>query len=405
MRSAPYKIMLILSLSSCAGFTGLGTGGALAATHGATVSSAKKASQSGSTSTSEASTQTRLKTVEHTRQEMHERVAAARKKEAMALLQLNQIRNRLAVTNTVLSGHQHKLKKTEQRIKQTETTLQTTQGQQEQLSGNAVKRLREMYEGRRLSLVEMMFQVQSLQSLVDLFYYQERVAEMDRQVLDQLQAQSKALYTRRQQLGQQRNVLGDLISEVAHKAMAIKGEQQTQEQVAEKLKSQRAFYEQAEKQLAIESQELEHQIVNMESANKRTLKNMEKGSGVLAYPMRAPVTSLFGWRRHPIFGVRKFHSGVDLGGPNRGAVQAADSGNVLYTGSYGGYGKVVILSHGKGMATLYAHLSGVAVNTGSNVSKGQLIGYEGTTGFSTGPHLHFEVRINGKPNNPLQYLP
>jgi murein DD-endopeptidase MepM/ murein hydrolase activator NlpD len=250
----------------------------------------------------------------------------------------------------------------------------------------------------------MLFQVQSLQTLMDLFYYQERVADMDRRVLEQLQMQAKTLNERRQRLGQQQNVLGDLISEIARKAQAIKGEQQTQEQVAEKLKSQRAFYEQAEKQLAIESQQLEHQIVDMESASKRTVKNMEKGSGVLAYPMHAPITSLFGWRRHPIFGVRKFHSGVDLGGPNRAAVQAADSGNVLYTGWYGGYGRVVIVSHGKGMSTLYAHLSGTAVSTGSNVSKGQLIGYEGTTGFSTGPHLHFEVRINGKPNNPMQYL-
>jgi len=93
-----------------------------------------------------------------------------------------------------------------------------------------------------------------------------------------------------------------------------------------------------------------------------------------------------------------------LAGPNRSPIRAADSGNVLYTGWYGGYGKVVIISHGKGMATLYAHLSRQAVKVGDNVTKGDVIAYEGSTGFSTGPHLHFEVRVDGKPNNPLNFV-
>ena len=81
--------------------------------------------------------------------------------------------------------------------------------------------------------------------------------------------------------------------------------------------------------------------------------------------------------------MRKFHTGVDLAGPNHAAIRAADSGNVLYTGWYGGYGKVVILSHGNSMATLYAHMSKTAVEVGQNVAKGDIVGYEGTTGFST----------------------
>ena len=121
-------------------------------------------------------------------------------------------------------------------------------------------------------------------------------------------------------------------------------------------------------------------------------------------PLHAPVTSPFGWRRHPIFGLRKYHTGVDLAGPNRSNIRAADSGTVLYTGWYAGYGKVVIVGHGKSMSTLYAHLSHIQVSTGDTVQKGQIVGNEGTTGFSTGPHLHFEVRVNGKPNNPLNYV-
>ena len=91
-----------------------------------------------------------------------------------------------------------------------------------------------------------------------------------------------------------------------------------------------------------------------------------------------------------------------------GAIRASNSGKVIYSGWYGGYGKVVILEHGiingKPTTTLYAHMSSIAVSNGQKISKGQVLGYEGTTGYSTGPHCHFEVRINGKPVNPLSYI-
>ena len=102
------------------------------------------------------------------------------------------------------------------------------------------------------------------------------------------------------------------------------------------------------------------------------------------------------------------HSGIDIGGPNLGDIKASNSGKVIYSGWYGGYGKVVIIEHGiingKPVTTLYAHMSSIAVSNGTKVSKGQVIGYEGTTGYSTGPHCHFEVRVNGQPNNPLNYI-
>ena len=125
-------------------------------------------------------------------------------------------------------------------------------------------------------------------------------------------------------------------------------------------------------------------------------------------PTSGYVSSPFGWRRHPIFGSRSFHSGVDLAAPNRTPIRASNSGIVIYTGWYGGYGKVVIINHGnfKGTptSTLYAHLSGSTVSKGQKVEKGIIVGYEGTTGYSTGPHLHFEVRLDGNPTNPLRYI-
>ena len=128
----------------------------------------------------------------------------------------------------------------------------------------------------------------------------------------------------------------------------------------------------------------------------------------VAYPIQGRITSPFGWRTHPIFNSKSFHSGVDIGGPNLGAIRASNSGKVIYSGWYGGYGKVVIIEHGivngKPITTLYAHMNTIKVSNGQRVSKGDVVGYEGTTGYSTGPHCHFEVRVNGQPNNPLNYI-
>ena len=346
----------------------------------------------------------RLLQIEKKREEYQKRAYELRKKHEAVKQHIREIDKKLTKTTVILDEHKKKLVKTDNKIEQTEAKIEQTHENQEGLSNDAATRLREIFEGQRISFLEMMFQVDSLQALLDRFYFQERVAEMDKKLLQELRAKAESLQQNKSLLGQQRNQLGNLISEFAKKAMQIAREKMDQEQVANKLKTQQAFYEQAERQLASESHQLESQIQEMESSNRRANKNMATGSGSMAMPISAPVTSPFGWRRHPIFGVRKFHTGVDLAGPNHSAIRAADSGNVLYTGWYGGYGKVVIVSHGNGMATLYAHMSKTNVSVGQNIAKGDIVGYEGTTGFSTGPHLHFEVRVNGKPNNPMSYL-
>jgi murein DD-endopeptidase MepM/ murein hydrolase activator NlpD len=128
------------------------------------------------------------------------------------------------------------------------------------------------------------------------------------------------------------------------------------------------------------------------------------GTGRMQRPADGPVTSGYGMRTHPIFGTQRMHTGIDFG-PGQGApIFAAESGTVISASARGGYGNTIILDHGSGLTTLYAHQSRFAVGGGERVSRGQVIGYVGSTGNSTGPHLHFEVRQNGAHRNPNGYL-
>jgi murein DD-endopeptidase MepM/ murein hydrolase activator NlpD len=113
------------------------------------------------------------------------------------------------------------------------------------------------------------------------------------------------------------------------------------------------------------------------------------------------ITSLFGPRRHPILGYARMHAGVDFGAGWGTPIVAAASGVVGYAGYHGGHGNYVRLDHGGGLGTGYGHMSRFAVSPGQSVSAGQVIGYVGSTGLSTGPHLHYEMYRNGRTVNPL----
>jgi murein DD-endopeptidase MepM/ murein hydrolase activator NlpD len=122
------------------------------------------------------------------------------------------------------------------------------------------------------------------------------------------------------------------------------------------------------------------------------------------WPTNGWVTSQFGYRRSPFTGQRELHKGLDISAPTGTPIYASASGKVVKVEKDHGYGKNIMVDHGSGIVTRYAHLSNYAVKKGDQVKRGQLIAYVGNTGRSTGPHLHYEVRLNGVPVDPLRYI-
>ena len=140
------------------------------------------------------------------------------------------------------------------------------------------------------------------------------------------------------------------------------------------------------------------------SAQKKGGGVISAGSRSYRWPVIGKINSPFGWRRHPITRRRDFHTGIDIKAPRGRVIKAAKAGRVEYAGWMGGYGRVVVIRHNDGLSTLYAHCSSLSVRNGQSISQGQDVARVGTTGRSTGPHLHFEVRRGKSPTNPLALL-
>ena len=130
----------------------------------------------------------------------------------------------------------------------------------------------------------------------------------------------------------------------------------------------------------------------------------EVRSARFTWPTNGQLTSRYGYRYHPIYKVRRFHAGIDIGAPYGTAIWAGDGGVVIYAGYAQGYGQLVVIAHGDGLATAYGHMSSINVSDGEYVDRGEKIAEVGSLGASTGPHLHFEVRRDGEPVNPMNYL-
>jgi murein DD-endopeptidase MepM/ murein hydrolase activator NlpD len=261
---------------------------------------------------------------------------------------------------------------------------------------------------------------ESFGDLVERYSYYRSVLDADTELLEEIEALRAETDARRRQVEEKeqqiavdkrrleadRERVAEVRSAKAQALAELDGVLGEKEGLLASVEAKKSRYESIQQQLDQESSELQRLLAarSAPSQPEPSAPAAPVSGGAFAWPAPGPVTSPFGFRVHPIFGDRRLHTGVDISAPYGATVIAAESGVVAYVGTMSGYGNVVAIDHGGGVATTYNHLSAFSVGSGQQVSRGTPVGAVGCTGYCTGPHLHFEVRLNGTPVDPMPYL-
>ena len=344
-----------------------------------------------------------LKTIQHKQRVTHEKIKRLKVLEHLEKNKLYKNQQKLEQASNTLQKSKNQYSSLESQLAQMERDLNASVAEFNKANVDMRKRIRQVYKNQRTGMFQLILTSKDLNSLLDVIYFEKIVLKKNYAQILAMRAKSQRIAAMKRDVQAKKIALAQSIQEINSQQRNIKSAIAMNQSMISKYKTDRKTYERAERELARQSASIQSMI-----ARNRGSSTVKITSTGFMRPIGGRITSPFGWRTHPIFNSRTFHSGVDIAGPNHGSIHASNSGKVIYSGWYGGYGKVVILDHGvvngKPTTTLYAHMSSIKVGQGQFVHKGDVVGYEGTTGYSTGPHVHFEVRINGKPNNPLNYI-
>jgi murein DD-endopeptidase MepM/ murein hydrolase activator NlpD len=327
--------------------------------------------------------------------------------------ELARLGDQIALVEQKLSVTQQKLDVLREQLRLKRAELERAQKKLEIEEQYFQLRIKISYKTDELSYIDVVLASADFEDLVSRMSLVEDLLSGDRDLVAQLEAT-------RDEVREEKRVIAQKEGEV-HKAVADlrdQNEQLAALRAAQQAEQQNALAARQQKQGTLAGVKQNLKLLARQEdallAQSQALTNIINGAsggghgtGSLVWPAgsRAQVTSPFGWRIHPILGTRRFHTGIDIGVGYGTPIHAADGGRVIYATWMSGYGNCTIVDHGGGISTLYAHQASIAVGYGATVSRGQTIGSVGSTGFSTGPHLHFEVRSSGQPVDPLGYLP
>jgi murein DD-endopeptidase MepM/ murein hydrolase activator NlpD len=273
-------------------------------------------------------------------------------------------------------------------------------------------RLVDLYEQGETSSLEVLFAAKSFNDLIDQAQVVDSLATQDRSIAGQVGTAKERVHAQREHTKKFRSLVAAELRTIAVRTNQVRALRDQLLANESRLAAARANKRDALSNVKESKSEFLHEAAGLQQASASLAAQIRSAQSTSSYsaadstpsaagfiwPVNGPVTSPFGWR----WG--RMHEGVDIGAGDGTPIRAAASGQVVYAGWMSGYGNLVAIDHGRGISTAYGHESSIAVGVGQVVSQGQTVGYVGCTGHCFGPHLHFEVRIDGSPVDPLGYL-
>jgi murein DD-endopeptidase MepM/ murein hydrolase activator NlpD len=265
----------------------------------------------------------------------------------------------------------------------------------------------------------LVFSAESTHEMLDSVYLLDKLSEYDRSLVESLQSRIWEMDRSREALEGQRAKLEERMQALGRERQKFATALKETNDVLEGIRRQKSTADRAAREMEEAQKAVGQTILNLvrqKKARDEAARKAGKGSGSVDYlagkgqgvtfdwPLRGKISSVFGTRVHPVFKTKSMHAGVDIAAPRGTPIKAAAPGEVLFEGWQKGYGRVLIIDHGRDYSTVYAHMSSTQVKEGAVVKAGTVIGAVGDTGATTGYHLHFEVRVGGAAKNPLNYL-
>lgn len=323
-----------------------------------------------------------------------------------SLQKVQELDNSIADYEKKYNEIQSKISSLESDIANTETNLATIEDEYIRKDKLLKKRVVALYEDGDTTYLDVLLSSKSVFEFLSNYYMLEQIVEFDSNLLDELDAQKRDIEVKKAEQEKRKMDLRVARAKEGQMQILMENQKMLQENYASKLTDEEKNLNEQIEQYKTEQAEIERLI--QEAIQWSGDLAINYTGGVMVWPIGIEgtyITSPFGNRLHPIQGVYRYHDGLDIGNAGYGApVIAAADGVVTYAGVMGGYGNCVMIYHGSGIVSLYGHGQEIKTTLGASVKQGDIIMAVGSTGNSTGPHLHFEVRKNGTAVDPIPYL-